>query len=121
MLLSKKLRHRIWIQQLQAVEDSAGEIQTDTGEPIMEWANVAEVWAAIEPLSARQFLAAQAQQSKVSCLITIRHRSDIDPAMRLYHEYKNAYYNLEGILPDKESGLEYLTLVCSEGVRYASE
>lgn len=119
MSLSKKLRHRIWIQALQPVEDSSGQIQTATGEPITEWVNVAEVWAAIEPVSARQFIAAQAQQSKVSALITIRYRRDIDPAMRLYHQSKDAYYNLEGILPDKDSGMEYLTLVCSEGVRYA--
>lgn len=117
--LSKRLRHRVWIQALQPV-DPDGDIQTNTGAPIEEWENVAEVWAAIEPLSARTFIAANAQQSKVTGTVTIRYRSDITPAMRLYHEAKNAYYTIEGIMADKESGLEYLTLVCSEGVRNAT-
>jgi len=117
--LSKKLRHRVWIQALQPVMDSAGEIQTNTGEPIEEWVNIAEVWAAIEPFSARTFVSANAQQSKVVGTVTIRYRSDIDPAMRLYHAAKDVYYVIEGILADKDSGLEYLTLPVSEGVRYA--
>jgi len=38
--------------------------------------------------------------------------------MRLYHAAKDQYYNIEGVLSDKDSGLEYITLPCSEGVRY---
>lgn len=117
--LSKKLRHRVWIQALQPINPE-GAIQTNTGEPIEEWVNVAEVWAAIEPLSARTFVSANAQQSKVTGTITIRYRTDINPTMRLYHSAKDSYYTIEGILADKDSGLEYLTLVCSEGVRNAA-
>jgi head-tail adaptor len=53
-------------------------------------------------------------QSQVSARITIRQRSGITAAMRVVHGSK--VYQIEGVLPDKESGLEYLTLPCSEGV-----
>jgi SPP1 family predicted phage head-tail adaptor len=76
------------------------------------------VWASIEALSAREFIAAQAEDSKVNTRITIRYRSGINAKMRLYHEAKDVYYNIEGVLSDKDSGLEYLTLPCSSGLRY---
>lgn len=118
MLDAGKLRHRVVIQQLVDLEDSAGEVQDDLGAMIQEWEDVATVWAAIEPLSAREFIAAQSEQSKVVARVTIRYRDDINFTMRLYHAAKDVYYNIEGILADKESGLEYLTLPVSEGVRY---
>lgn len=118
MLNAGTLRHKITIQRLEDVEDSAGEVQDSNGDPVQEWVDVATVWAAIEPVSGREFIAAQAEQSKVIARIVIRYRNDIDAAMRLFHAYKQLYYNIEAVLPDKESGLEYLTLLVSEGVRY---
>lgn len=118
MLDAGKLRHKITIQQLQDVEDSAGSVQDSNGDPVQEWVDVATVWAAIEPVSGREFIAAQAEQSKVVARVVIRYRNDIDAAMRLFHAYKYSYYNIEAILPDKESGLEYLTVLVSEGVRF---
>lgn len=118
MLDSGKLRHRLTIQKLQNVADSSGEVQDSSGDLIQEWVNVATVWGAIEPLSGREFMAAQAEQSKVVARLTVRYRNDIDATMRIFHAYKDAYYNIEGVLSDKDSGLEYLTLLVSEGVRY---
>jgi SPP1 family predicted phage head-tail adaptor len=114
------LRHRVLIEELVAQTDTADDvIQNEaTGEVDREWTAVAEVWAAIEPLSAREFIAAQATQSKVTTRITIRYRA-ISPSMRLVHMrrgVRSTVFNIEGVLPDKESGMEYLTLPCSAGV-----
>jgi SPP1 family predicted phage head-tail adaptor len=111
VLAAGRLRHRVVIQY-------PVEIQDETNGAInVIWADLATVWAAIEPLSAREFIAAQSEVSKVTSKIIIRYRNDIDAKMRLYHFSKDMYYNIEGILADKDSGLEYITLPVSEGVR----
>jgi len=116
-----KLRHRVRIEQLESLIDSNGEPAQDdqTGTVLQEWTEVATVWAAIEPLSAREFLAAQATQSKVTARITIRFRDDLDPAMRLVHARigrADVVYNPAGFLPDVESGLDYITIPVSTGI-----
>lgn len=116
MLDPGKLQHRVTIQTLVSPTDSSGDPQRgEQGELIdPEWTDVATVWAAIEPLSAREFVQSAAMQSQVVARITIRQRAGITAAMRVVHGSK--VYNVEGVLSDKESGLEYLTLPCSEGV-----
>lgn len=112
------LRHRLKIQRLEYVTDSSGEVQDSNGDPVQEWVDVAEVWGAIQPLSAREFITAQAEQSEIQGKIVIRYRDDLDASMRILHEYKGVYYNLEGLLTDRESGLEYITIPVGAGVRY---
>lgn len=112
MINAGNLRHRVVIQRPVIIQD-----QTN-GAPITNWEDVATVWASIDPLSVRELIAAQKEDSKVSGRITIRYRSDINHTYRLYHAYKDAYYNIEGILSDKNSGLEYLTIPVSEGLKY---
>lgn len=107
-IASSKLRHKVALQRRVRAQDPV------TGEITYEWQTVANVWASVEPLSAREFISAQAVQSKVSARIVIRHRSDVDASMRIMHRGK--LYNIEGVLSDPVSGLEYLTLPCSEGV-----
>lgn len=114
MLHAGRLRHRLSLQRQVETQN------TQTGAINVSWVEVAKLWAAIEPLSAREFLAAQSEQSKVTAKVIIRYRSNIDAKMRLYHQYKDMYYNIEGVFSDKDSGLEYLTLPVSEGVRYAT-
>jgi len=103
-----KLRHRVIIQKHDQSQDPA------TGEIVTAWVNVATVWAAIEPLSAREFIAAQAGQSQISARATIRYTDGLDATMRLLHN--GAAYNIEGVLPDPKSGRHYLTLTLSGGV-----
>lgn len=103
------LRHRVEIQRPDYVQDQ------ETGEMIKTWVTVwAKVPCSIEPLSAREFIAASATQSAVSARIVIRYRAGVDATMRILHLDK--IYNIEGVLADKESGRDYLTLPCSEGV-----
>lgn len=120
-LAAGRLRHRVLIEQYVLALDSNGDVAQDpeTGETTGSWQELATVWAAIEPLSAREFLAAQATQSQVTARIVIRHRSDLDASMRLVHMVNGArgsVYNPAGFLADKDSGLEYLTIPVSAGV-----
>ncbi|MCK3852096.1 phage head closure protein [Pseudomonas sp. W2Jun17] len=102
------LRHRITIQRPVHTQDPV------TGEMTPSWVDVAKLWADVEPVSVNQFVAAATNQSKVSARIVIRYRAGIDSTMRILHRDK--IYNVEGVLADKVSGLEYLTLPVSEGV-----
>jgi len=108
-----KLRHRIQIQAHQYIGQDPM-----TGEEQRGWVMVRECWASIEPLSARDLIAAQAAQSKATARITIRYADDIDASMRIRHvrRGKEVIYEIDGVLEDPVSGLEYLTLICAKGV-----
>jgi SPP1 family predicted phage head-tail adaptor len=105
------LRHLVEIQRPADTQD------TSTGAIVRTWGTFASVWASVAPLSAREFFVAQAEHSKVTARIVIRYRDDVDSTCRVL--FRNAMYNIEGVLPDKESGLEYLTLLVSVGTRDA--
>lgn len=111
MLSAGRLRHRVQLQIPVETQDS------QSGAINVSWQTIATLWASIEPLSAREYIAAQAESSRVSTRILIRYR-DINAKARFYHQAKDQYYNIEGDLADKDSGLEYLTIPCSEGLRY---
>jgi SPP1 family predicted phage head-tail adaptor len=116
MLKAGELRHRITLQRFVEVLDSNGEVQQDatTGEIARDWETVASVWAKIRASSVREFIAAGVTQSEVTVAITIRQRSDVDNGWRALHGAK--IYNILGVLPDPDSGLEYQSLPCSEGL-----
>lgn len=103
------LRHRILFQKL------VPGVDPETQEPLPGvWVDVAKLWAAVTPLSGREFIAAQAVQSEVVGRIVIRYRRDITADMRGIEGGR--IYNIHGVLPDLKSGREYLTLPYSEGV-----
>lgn len=107
------LRHRVELQR--RVLDSNGDPLIDSnGEQVVEWETIATVWAAIAPLSAREFVASQKVDSQVTTRITIRYRAGVDSNVRILHG--STIYNIEGVLADPESGREYLTLPCSTGL-----
>lgn len=107
-LAAGKLRHRVTIQRQAQSRDAA------SGDVKVSWSDVATVWAAVEPLSVREFIAAQANQSQITARITIRYRSGLTADMRILH--RDQVYNPQGWLADPESGLEYLTSPCTAGV-----
>ncbi len=107
MLDSGKLRHRVSIERITRTQDP------DTGAIGETWTEVAKVWAAVEPLSAREFVQSAAGQSEVTARITIRTR-DIQATDRIIH--RGMVYNIRGVLADKDSGLEYITLPVAAGV-----
>ena len=103
-----KLRHRIALQKPVNIQDP------ESGEVTPTWEEVAIIWAEVVPLSVKEFIAAQAGQSEVTARIKIRRRTDVTAKHRII--YRGQIYNIEGVLPDPESGIEYLTLPCSQGV-----
>ena len=106
-LQAGRLRHRIEIEDYTETQD------TTTGAMTRTWGTFATVWASIEPMSVKEFVASQVEQSKVSLRILIRYLDGVKPEMRIYHSATGRYYQIEGILTDKQSGLEYMTLPCS--------
>lgn len=108
-LSAGRLRHRIDIQKREQVQDPVTGAMTTTW--VNEWSSVP---AAIEPLSVREFMQSQANQAEISARITIRYREGLVATMRIVH--KDRIYNPEGFLQDPDSGLEYVTIPCSEGV-----
>lgn len=107
-LAAGRLRHRIRIERPVEGRDANG-LRTGPS-----WALVAPVWAEIKPLSARDFVAAQAAGSKVVARITLRARDDVDATMRVVHG--QTIYSIAGVLPDPDSGREFMTLPVTAGV-----
>ena len=105
-----RLRHRIDFEEKALVQDP------NNGEMIPGWRPVREkVPAAYEPLSSKDLFAAQAAQSQATVRFVIRHWAGLLPTMRIVHRGK--FYSIEGEpLPDRDSGLEYLTILSKTGV-----
>lgn len=82
---------------------------------VTTWATVANVWAQIVPMSAREFVAASAEQSEVRGRIVIRYRDGVTASMRIV--YRGKWYAILGVMEDAESGREHTTLMVAEGVR----
>lgn len=109
LLNEGKLRHRVDIDEPQYSQN------TETGEQTKRWKSWATgVPAEVVPSSAREFTAAQATQSKIVGRIQMRYRPGLRADMRIRH--RDAVYNIEGILPDDDSGLEYINIPVSAGV-----
>lgn len=104
-----KLRHRVTIEKRIDVQD------TTTGGITTNWtALFTNVPAAIEPLSARELLAAASVRPQVVAKITLRYRAGLNASQRIKHGSK--IYNPEGVIADMDSGLEFVTIPCSQGV-----
>lgn len=101
-----RLRHRVSIREERATKNSS------TGQVTKSWVQVAKVAAAVEPVSAREFDGGDQTSSRVTTTVIIRWRRGILASMRVYHG--DRVLRIEGVLPDKKSGREYLTLPCSE-------
>ncbi|MDK1261288.1 phage head closure protein [Cronobacter sakazakii] len=103
-----KLNKRITLQKPVKTQSQA------TGAVANGWDDVAELWANVTDLSARDFVAARAGQNEVTTRITIRWRDDVTDKHRIL--YRDRVYDIQGVLEDDKSGREYLTLPCSRGV-----
>ena len=114
-LQAGKLRHRITIQQL--MQGGYDPMTGDESNP--DWEDVATVWAAIEPLSVREFIESKSKQVEVTARITIRYRAGLTADMRIVH--KGLVYNPQGFLTDKVSGIEYITIPVSGGVSISGQ
>lgn len=111
-MLSQRLRHRVDLHEKIVTQDSTDGSVVETWETVLEDGEPL-LPAAIEALSGREFLAAQAIQAGVSTRITVRWRRDVDPIKRFVHEGRP--YNIRAVLPD--STLRgYCVCLCETGV-----
>ena len=109
MNISGELRHRVQIQTRTDTQDAT------TGEVVQTWTTThANVPAKIHILSAREFMQSRTEQDESSANITIRYIAGISAGMRILHG--SVIYNPAGVLGDRKSGQEYLTIPCSQGV-----
>lgn len=70
------LRHRLSLESVTLTPDGGGGA-TET------WSALAEMWGSITPVSGGEGVTAEAIRGSVTHTIHIRHRNDIEPAMRL--------------------------------------
>jgi SPP1 family predicted phage head-tail adaptor len=109
-ILAHRLRHQLTLESKVQTQDP------NTGAVVTSWQTVDTLAAEVAPLSAREYIVGQQVDSKITTRITIRYRPDITTDMRLIDSQGLHIYQIEGVLGDLKSGLEYLTLPCSEGV-----
>jgi SPP1 family predicted phage head-tail adaptor len=103
------LNKRIKISQLVTGSPATDEF----GAPNTSWEELDTVWAAVEPISGREFWAQQQVQSEITAKIRIRYRDDVAVGMKA--EYNNKTYMIKNIIDYQESHKELL-LMCTEGV-----
>lgn len=104
-----ELRHRVQLQHKVTGQDP------DTGEQVVTYVTYATPWADMHYQSAREFMAASAEQSEVRGYCRMRYRDDIEPSDRIV--FRGKWFGILGVMPDNESGIEHVTTPYSEGVR----
>lgn len=105
---SRRLRHRVLIQRPEETQN------LDTGAVELAWVEFGRRWSEYRAASAREFIAAAQYDSEVKGRFTLRAGEGITDQMRVLHRGK--VFAVLGVLPDPDSGLEYITLPVSEGV-----
>ena len=98
-----QLDQRVTVERLQGGFDELGQPLPDT------WAPLFTCWAAVEPLTGREYLAAQAAVSEVTAKIIMRYRPGITPADRVNHS--GQVYGIEAVI-DVHSSRRELHLMC---------
>lgn len=98
------LRHRIVIQ-------SNTPTRNDSGEPIESWSTWATVWAAVEPLSGREYFNAHQVTSEVDTRIRLRHVAGLTAQMRV--SWEGRIYQIQAVIRRDERQRE-IHLMCSE-------
>lgn len=86
------------------------------GESIAAWVDLGTpVWAKVEPLSGRDFLAAGAMQQSVDTRFVLRYRAQFeDPSLRLM--WRGKPYDIVSAIP-VDGGTEWLEIMAVSGVR----
>lgn len=102
---SGKLKHRLTLQKYSYTRDAAGDV-------IPVWTDLAQVYAKVEGVQGREFLAANAQQHATTWRIIMRYRNDFDMSDRLVAG--GVAYNIKAILPNNDR--TQLVLMCESGL-----
>jgi SPP1 family predicted phage head-tail adaptor len=101
-----QLRHRITIEQ-------ASDARDEYGEPVQSWTTYAQAWAAVEPISGREYWSANQDVAKANYRIRLRHDPAlaITTAMRVLFDGRT--FDIEAVLNIGERGRE-LQMMCVE-------
>jgi len=101
------LRQKITIQENAALNDATG-----SQKPV--WQDVCTVQAAIKPLSGRELIVSQAENSEISVRIVIRYRAGITAAMRIV--YQNTIYAIVAPPINTDMRNTELQIMCAAGL-----
>lgn len=97
------LRHRLKFYRPTTTRSATGAVK------VGQWEHILTLWGQFTPLSVKDIIAGQAQDSQITARVKIRYRDDIDNTMRIQHAGR--MYEIVGEpLADNVSGQEYLTL-----------
>lgn len=107
MVHAGDMRHVVTVQQRAVTVDSYGEQSTT-------WSDLHEpVFAAIEPLSGRELIAALSEQSEITHKVRIRYLAGVAPKHRLV--FGARYFDILAVRDVDERNRE-MELLCSEGM-----
>ena len=84
-----------------------------TGEMVETWTDYLSVFAKVEPLVGREYLAAAAIQAEDTTKFTIRYRGDIDPTMQIAFDGKD--FNIQSSQNNRSANRETLIYARSIG------
>jgi SPP1 family predicted phage head-tail adaptor len=101
-----KLRHWITIEQVVETQDFDGSV-------IETWSTFAAVQASIEPISGREYFAAQSTQADVTHRISLRYLEGVIPKMRV--KYGLRIFDILSVINVNERNRE-LQLMCRESI-----
>jgi SPP1 family predicted phage head-tail adaptor len=107
ILPAGKLDKRVSLQTATNAQDASGNFS-------QTWSTTATIWAAIEPLNAREIEQAKTFSDAVSHKVTIRHRST-PPTAKQRILYGSRVLLINGVVNTQEAGVETV-LYCTEFV-----
>lgn len=103
-----RLRHRVTLQRATDGIDQYGD-QTPT------WTALATVWAAVEPLSGREYLLAQQVHGEATVRITIRPVANVTLTPKDRVRFGARYFDVQSVINKDERNRE-IELLCVERI-----
>lgn len=101
-----ELRHRVTLQRKEIAEDALKQ-QSEV------WMDIATVWAAIEPLSGREYFAARQENADVSVKVVIRYLPGITAETRVV--FDGGVFDVLSVINPEERNIS-LVLMCKEAL-----
>jgi SPP1 family predicted phage head-tail adaptor len=95
------------------VQERVDDVSSVDGSVTPTWVTVASVYARVEPMSGREFRAAQATQGETLTTFTLRHVAGLTVKHRLL--FDGRVYNIRAVLAQDERGA-VMRVVAAEGV-----
>lgn len=103
MIAAGRLRHRVALQEQTTTLDAAGTA-------LQTWPTVVTRWAAVEPISGREYYLAQERHAEVTTRITMRHCPAARERMRAV--YAGRWYDIVSVI-DVDEKHEDTVLMCN--------